>query len=562
MPTQSIRTQNAQTGGASIKTFGPGSYQLALDHYTEKIGTTDQAHIHGALKAITTGVALDADPTDIDLTTGQGKLFIVINAGSDLAGSITVTGTSVDRDTGVETASDTDVLSVDALTTDDSDTDANGNMRHAIIGAYITSKWFTGAVTLSTGDLTLTDVDVYHCSFEQANDARAFVLDTFDINVDTNNANAKLDAYLYSVCVTGSKANIEREASHNLTGVTANRTYRLRKGNIGKALNGARDGFFVSIFNDTANTLEHFHLKVWISIIGSGTDVLTIALKVPDIALADLTDVVGSTGTGLVVRAITPTIIAPTIASFLNAQHDHSDAAGGGALAGVVLEADFNAKGDVLSASADDTPLILPVGTNDQVLTADSGEATGLKWADPTGGGGVVSGKEIGRIPSSQPPDNAATNVATLGNYLGGSSPAMVHRGWAFAANPDEFMDFAGYMLGDYDGTSDISIRLPLLAVDDASGSTAAFSVELARMQWGTTDLDGDILSGSTAVVGTKVLAGAQGKPVLLEVTITNAQANGIQGGDGFVLRIFRDVSADGVANDILVLPQIQVVYA
>ena len=49
--------------------------------------------------------------------------------------------------------------------------------------------------------------------------------------------------------------------------------------------------------------------------------------------------------------------------------------------AGAVMEADFNAKGDVLSASANDTPLILSVGTNGHVLTADSGEASGLKWA-------------------------------------------------------------------------------------------------------------------------------------------------------------------------------------
>lgn len=53
---------------------------------------------------------------------------------------------------------------------------------------------------------------------------------------------------------------------------------------------------------------------------------------------------------------------------------------------GAVMDADFNAKGDVLSASANDTPLILSVGSNDDVLTADSTEATGLKWAPPAGG--------------------------------------------------------------------------------------------------------------------------------------------------------------------------------
>lgn len=41
---------------------------------------------------------------------------------------------------------------------------------------------------------------------------------------------------------------------------------------------------------------------------------------------------VAGTGTGSVVRATSPTIVTPTIASFTGANHDHSDAAGGGVL--------------------------------------------------------------------------------------------------------------------------------------------------------------------------------------------------------------------------------------
>jgi hypothetical protein len=52
-----------------------------------------------------------------------------------------------------------------------------------------------------------------------------------------------------------------------------------------------------------------------------------------------------------------------------------------------LLEADLNAKGDLISASADNTLEILTVGANDTVLIADDGEASGLKWgAVPSGG--------------------------------------------------------------------------------------------------------------------------------------------------------------------------------
>lgn len=41
-------------------------------------------------------------------------------------------------------------------------------------------------------------------------------------------------------------------------------------------------------------------------------------------------------------------------------------------------------KGDILGHSTVDARV--PIGTNGQVLTADSGQALGLKWADPSGG--------------------------------------------------------------------------------------------------------------------------------------------------------------------------------
>lgn len=51
-----------------------------------------------------------------------------------------------------------------------------------------------------------------------------------------------------------------------------------------------------------------------------------------------------------------------------------------------IQNAIVDAKGDLIAATAADTPARLAVGTNGQVLTADSTAATGLKWATPASG--------------------------------------------------------------------------------------------------------------------------------------------------------------------------------
>ena len=258
-----LRWDNASTAWKASLVQVP----VCLSNYVDNVARfTGGWHVHGGLVSLTTGDTLES-AADIEVNAGVGKLLIVINAGSDYAGSITVTGTSVNRETGAETVGDTDTITVDALTTDGSDTDAQSNERHSFTGAYITSKWFRGTVTLSTDDLALDDVDVYQVAFEQLNDWTAYEIDTFDFTALPTNDTAWMYAYVYSLEVTGDKCSVTREATVSVAsgGATANVPYRLRRGNIGKSMAGATDGFWVDVFfGPTVQAYwEDVNVKVW-----------------------------------------------------------------------------------------------------------------------------------------------------------------------------------------------------------------------------------------------------------------------------------------------------------
>ena len=53
------------------------------------------------------------------------------------------------------------------------------------------------------------------------------------------------------------------------------------------------------------------------------------------------------------------------------------------AAAGAIMETLADAKGDLLAASADNTVTRLAVGSNNDILTADSSQSTGVRWATP-----------------------------------------------------------------------------------------------------------------------------------------------------------------------------------
>jgi hypothetical protein len=121
-------------------------------------------------------------------------------------------------------------------------------------------------------------------------------------------------------------------------------------------------------------------------------------------------------------------------------------------------------KGDIIAATGASTPARLAIGTNDQVLTADSTAATGMKWATSASGGmtlistTTLSGASV--TLSSVPQTYKHLYAVIVGLYgsdqtniairFNGDSGALYTGGFTYAASAtnsvdDNCLNFSAY---------------------------------------------------------------------------------------------------------------------
>jgi len=244
--------------------------QINIGLYNALPERNNENNFSGGLVDLSIGDTLGTGD-DIVISKGTGKIILVVNTSNDAVGDITVTGESIDRNTGASTPGDTDTITLAGNSTDNSTTGGKGSAitEHSFVDAYITSKWFTGSVTLSTTQVDLTDVDVYHVSFEQFNDQPNIVINTFNASILTTHANAEFDAYLFTLHKdAGDKCHLDTESELHVgtDGKTAlvDKYWRLRAGAIDEAIDGTTDGFWIEVwYLNNPTYVEDVTIKLW-----------------------------------------------------------------------------------------------------------------------------------------------------------------------------------------------------------------------------------------------------------------------------------------------------------
>ncbi len=250
------------------------------------------------------------------------------------------------------------------------ETDLDTNSDQVLFAQQEITDKLSGIEEGATGDQTNAEI---RTAVEAATDSNVFT-DADHSKLNAIEASATADqtaAEIRTLVESASDSNVFTDADHTkLNGIEASATADQTNAEIRTAVEAATDS---NVFTDADHT------------------------KLNAIEAGATTDQTASEVRTLVESASDSNVFTDADHSKLNAieaSADVTDATNVDA-AGAVMNSDLDTKGELLVGDGSGDPSALSVGTNGYILTADSSEATGIKWAANAGGGG---GSAIGNV--------------------------------------------------------------------------------------------------------------------------------------------------------------------
>lgn len=187
----------------------------------------------------------------------------------------------------------------------------------------------------------------------------------------------------------------------------------------------------------------------------------------------------------------------------------------------------------------------------DDALNTLGGAITGLDSTDIANVSGVAGATVTAALNTL---DGASASVSQLDRFtandavfVGASAATGTARNGhsliAFDDTVNEEIIFEGVMSNDYDGAAAFIIE-PQWAGASAIVGDVKWDAQIERLNEGGADLDVDSFAAVQTV--TEATEGTSGELTYTGITFTNAQADGIQPGESYRLRIIRDAVAGG----------------